>query len=129
MEILSIAETKTSPGVEFNLISGVLSIKGISIPEYPKDFFEPLLAAIDRYRERIQYTTEINIALYYFNSGTARYLLHILRTFKNITNSDGKLTINWYYDDGDADQLETARDIEAVADVSFNFIAVDTSKN
>ncbi|MCC6371514.1 MAG: DUF1987 domain-containing protein [Bacteroidia bacterium] len=129
MEILSIPETKTTPKIEFNLISGVLEIKGISIPEYPKDFFDPLLKAIERYSDRVPYTTVIHISLFYFNSGTTRYLLHILRTFKAITQAENSLIVKWHYDQGDEDQLDTAKDLETVVEIPFEFVPVESTRN
>lgn len=124
MEIFTVSETRTTPKIHFDLSWGILDIKGVSIPEYPREYYQPLLDAITKYGEHPKEITTINFSLIYFNSSSTRSLLTILNAFRNLGLSKDKLRINWYYDVADEDQLETVRDLEALANMEFNYIGV-----
>jgi hypothetical protein len=64
---------------------------------------------------------KFDIELEYFNSGSTRYILEMLKLLMRY-KPDGKLTINWYFEDGDDDLLERGQFYESILDLKFNFI-------
>ncbi|MCC6371513.1 MAG: DUF1987 domain-containing protein [Bacteroidia bacterium] len=125
MDVLSIAEAKSTPAIRFDLNAGQLDIKGRSIPENAPEFYQPLMKAIDEYGTNPQSETIVNFALVYFNTSSSKCLLRILTALSNINTKGTKVKINWYYDGSDDDQLETANDLESTSDLHFNYICVD----
>lgn len=123
-EIFTISETKTTPEIRFDFSWGILEIKGVSIPEYPAEYYRPLMDAISRYAKKTKETTTVNFSLKYFNSSSARSLLNIISAFKSIVHSSSKIIVNWYYDMADEDQLETVKDLEDLSGIKFNYIGV-----
>lgn len=122
MEVYTIAETKNTPAIHFNFSTGHLEISGVSVHEFPLEFYEPLLQSIERYSLKPAGLTQVDVALKYFNSSSARVFLNILK--KLVWNLKGKseLHINWFYDKDDDDILETVEDIEMLTGIKFSYI-------
>jgi hypothetical protein len=100
---------------------GTISLEGRSILEDTFSFYEPILKWIADYTKLPQDTT-INISLDYFNSTSARILLILFQTVKEIKKAGNKLTINWYYDVNDENIKESGMDFASLVKEEFNFI-------
>ena len=61
METLTIAGTPKTPTVEMNVDSGVVEIKGRSIPENSIDFYRPIVEWLDKYADTPASETKVNI--------------------------------------------------------------------
>ncbi len=125
MESLYIEGTKKTPEVHFNS-NGQLKIKGRSIPEDPSKFYDILSNWIKDYCTHPLQTTLVNIELEYFNSGTSKALLHILRLLVSLKNSGSSLKIVWYYETGDDDIYERGEYYSNILDTQFEFVEVKT---
>ncbi len=121
MESLFIEGTKKTPEVSFNA-NGILKIKGRSIPEDPSKFYDVLYLWIFEYCTHPQPTTIVDVELEYFNSGTSKALLHILRIIVDLRNKENNITINWYYEAGDEDIYERGEYYSSILDFKFTFI-------
>lgn len=121
MENLTIKGTYRTPEVEF-FNSGKLLIKGRSIPEDAGLFYNHLYSWIFRYCMSPCNETEVNLALEYMNSGSAKSVLQILRELVSISENGCELVINWYYESGDEDMLEKGEYFESILKHKFNFI-------
>jgi hypothetical protein len=120
MEPIYIDGTNRTPFVSMDP-SGTFRIRGRSIHENPSKFFEPIIKWVDLYLRTPRPTTVFDIELEYFNSGSSRYILDILRALmKNKANN--KLIVNWYYENGDEDLLERGQYYESILNAKFNFI-------
>lgn len=123
MKELRIAPTKNSP--EINLSpDGMLKIMGRSIQENVGEFFESVDAWIKEYIEVPAEVTCVDMNLEYFNSASAKVLIHLLELIKHVTLKNKKFIFNWYYEDGDEDILERGEYFSSVLDVPFNFIKI-----
>lgn len=105
MENLLISSTKRTPEVEFST-EGRLKISGRSIPEDPSKFYDQLFEWTFFYCQEAKDATTLDISLEYFNSGSSKALLHILRALADLTKKGKQLSINWYYEEGDDNVLE-----------------------
>jgi len=107
MKDLIIEGTNDTPRVEF-LNCGNLLFEGKSCPVAVTRFFNPLFAWIGELRaEKVNF----NINLEYINSASVKKILDFLRELD--TNKHIKeLIINWYYEEGDDDTLETGQIFE-----------------
>ncbi len=124
MENLLIESTKKTPEVSFNA-DGKIRISGRSIPEDATKFYDDLYEWIYYFCQEPPESTTVDIELEYFNSGSSKALLHILRALKEVVNKGNKLTINWYYEIGDDDIMERGEYYESILEIKFNFIETD----
>jgi len=121
MEELRISPTKNTPEV-FLSPAGIIRIKGRSIHENVTDFFESIEDWISEYITVPADITSVDLNLEYFNSASAKVIIHILQKITYVTLKHKKFIFNWYYEDGDDDILERGEYFASVLDVRFNFI-------
>ena len=118
MENLVIAETDSTPTVNFS-INGKLSLKGRSLPENVKEFYTPLeewVAKLD-----VKSVTFV-ISLDYINSASSKKILDVLKSLDENNNVED-IIVNWHYDEGDDDSLESGQIFEELLSRSeFKYI-------
>ena len=120
MEPIYIEGTIRTPFVSLDP-SGKFKISGRSIHENPSKFFDPIVEWVEAYVPDPPETTVFDIELEYFNSGSSRYILDLLRLLLDNKKSNN-LVINWYFEDGDDDLLERGQYYESILNMKFNFI-------
>jgi hypothetical protein len=125
MENINIEGTPKTPTVEFNSETGVLLIKGRSIPENSIDFYKPLFDWIDAYTTQAKDNSELHMQLEYFNTSSSKCILDIFKKLENIKNSGKNVTVKWHYEEDDEDMLEAGEDYDAIIDIDFKMIKVD----
>ncbi len=124
MDNLLIESTKKTPEVFFST-DGRIKISGRSIPEDATKFYDDLYEWVYYYCLEPSETTTVDIELEYFNSGSSKALLHILRALVDVSKHGHKLTINWYYEVGDDDIMERGEYYESILETKFNFIETE----
>ncbi len=124
MEKYSIDGTPKTPTISFDLGSGVLEIKGRSIPENSIEFYKPLVDALDKYAGSPKPTTSVNIQLEYFNTSSSKCILDVFKKLESINKSGSSVTINWHYEEDDEDMLEAGEDYQAIINVPFKMVQV-----
>jgi len=124
MDNLLIESTKKTPEVSFN-VDGRIKISGRSIPEDATKFYDDLYEWIFYYCQNPSESTTIDIELEYFNSGSSKAILHILRALVDVAKKGHKITINWYYEEGDDDIMERGEYYESILETKFNFIETE----
>jgi hypothetical protein len=113
--------TKKTPEVYLGP-EGVIKIWGRSISEDARGFFEPVHAWIEEYLKSPAEVTAVEITLEYFNSASAKQIIFILQKLLLLTLQHKKLTVNWFYEEGDDDILEKGEYFSSVLNMKFNFI-------
>jgi hypothetical protein len=117
MDALIIEKTDSSPFVECK--EGSVLLEGIALPEDTKQFFTPVLNWISNYKEE---KIEIDVKLYYFNTAVSKMLYEIFVQIEDVEEVKD-ITINWHYEEGDEDILESGETYESMLERSkFNFI-------
>lgn len=118
MEILSIDATDKTPAIRFDPGPAVLEIRGCSIHENAARFFDQLFAWIDAYAQAPARTTEVRVALEYFNSSSAKYLLDIFKRLDDLHASGrSKVGLEWSHDPDDLDMQEAGNDYKALLEL------------
>ncbi|MBN1180923.1 MAG: DUF1987 domain-containing protein [Bacteroidales bacterium] len=107
MKNLLIEATKKTPEVIFNT-DGQMSLKGRSLPENADQFFSPLISWVESLDVK---NVKLDISLDYFNSSSSRKLMDMFK-YLDANHSIDSIQINWYYEEGDEDSLETAQIFE-----------------
>ena len=121
MEELRILPTKNSPEVIMTP-EGIIRIRGRSIHEDVIDFFAPVEAWINEYIKTPADLTCVDINLEYFNSASAKAIIHLLQLVTYVQLKHKKFIFNWFYEEGDEDILERGEYFASVLSVPFNFI-------
>jgi hypothetical protein len=123
MDNLVLEATRKTPEITF-LTSGYLKMKGRSIPEDPSKFYDAVYFWVFEYCSNPQAVTIVDVELEYFNSGTSKSLLHILRELVELQNRDHNVVFNWYFETGDDDIFERGEYYSSILDTKFNFIEI-----
>lgn len=101
MDDLYIDNTPSTPEIKFEK-SGNLSIRGKSLPEDPKRFYNPLFKWVEELNTD---NVDIQVQLEYVNTSSSKRIIELLKKIDN--NSKIKhVKMNWYYEIDDPDMLE-----------------------
>lgn len=125
MDPLIIEESVKTPSITFNPNTGVLELKGKSIPENSLEFYKPVFEWLDAYSKSPAPTTEVHIRLDYFNTSSSKCLLDIFRRLEP-ANSGGttSVKVHWFYESDDEDMMEAGDDYQALVKLPFTLIKV-----
>jgi len=124
MNPFSIGKTHNTPAVSFDPEQKVFELSGKSIPEDPQAFYNSVLDWVDQYTANPLDKLTVNIRLDYFNTSSSKILFTIFKKFESMPKSADKIEINWFYEEGDYDLLESGEDYEALLKIPFNVIEV-----
>jgi hypothetical protein len=103
MDKITIDATSHTPSVDFDQ-NGILKIEGRSFPENASEFYDPLIEFAD--------TLDIpnvclNVNLEYINTASSKKFLTLLKTLDD-NEKISSVHLNWFYEEGDDDSVETA---------------------
>lgn len=120
MSNLIIDSNNKTPSVEFGFTTGMLEIRGKSIPENSADFYQPLFDWLDNYSLSPAPETELKVCLEYFNTSSSKCLLDIFRRLEKI-NLSGKSVVKvlWYFEADDEDMMEAGEDYKSLVKIPF----------
>lgn len=122
MEILNIEGTPKTPTVSLNNTTGVLDIKGRSIPENSVEFYRPIVEWLDEYAKAPIANTEFNVRLEYFNTASSKCILDVFKKLEQVKKNNSNVVVNWHYEADDEDMLEAGQDYESIIKVTFKMI-------
>ncbi|MCP5373397.1 MAG: DUF1987 domain-containing protein [Hyphomicrobiales bacterium] len=102
MENLKIEATDRSPEIDFDFASHQFLVKGESYPEDVTAFYGPVIEKLEAYFEEAPGdAVEFTFELIYFNSSSAKILMHLFDTLDEAAENGTTVTINWVYDEED----------------------------
>ncbi len=125
MDSIKIEGTKKTPEVLFDADKGLVEIAGRSIPENSIEFYDPLVAWLDKYSEAPKEKTEVNIRLEYFNTSSSKCILDLFKKLEAIYKNDKKVIINWHYEEDDEDMLEAGEDYQSILKIPFKMVEME----
>ncbi len=124
MENLQIQATKSSPEINFDTTTNILSIIGESYPENTTQFYEPVFKWLNEFIDNLQ-TQEVvvNIELIYFNSSSSKALMDLFDTLEEAGEDDKNIIVNWIYDEDNEASLEYGEEFaEDIESLTFNLV-------
>ena len=132
MKALQFPATDYSPEINFDPDNHTLTIAGYSRPENVRTFYYPVLEWLESYHQEVLNKTDksvftekpinLTMKMNYFNSSSAKFLLDVIVEVHKYHLEGYNVKINWYYDEGDDDMLETGEDLSDMIDFPFSFI-------
>jgi SiaC family regulatory phosphoprotein len=121
MEILTIGEEEDSPEMRYSLEIGKFELSGNWVLEDTKtlspfhDVFQQYLAIPDR-------PVELDFRLNYFDTTSSKFFYQLFKSLEDYQGDHFSLvTINWYYEAGDQDMLETGQEFQELVQLNFSF--------
>lgn len=124
MEPLQLEGTAKTPYVHFDPGSGLLELKGRSIPENSIDFYKPLIDWIDQYGRAPQQKTALHVQLEYFNTSSSKCILDVFKKLEAIRAAGNEVTVLWHYEEDDEDMLEAGEDYAGIIKLPFRMILI-----
>jgi hypothetical protein len=124
-DVVEIQATIDSPGIVLNRQKGLIKFTGRSLPENPKEFYNPIMSWLSKYVEKPCDKTHVVLNMDYFNTASSKILLDVLETAKSIQKAGNSISIDWHYLEDDEDMLEVGQDFADIIETPFNFIPYD----
>jgi hypothetical protein len=124
MELINIEGTPKTPTVIMNPETGLVEIKGRSIPENSIEFYKPVVDWLEEYAKAPQSKTIVNVQLEYFNTSSSKCILDVFKKLEVLKKDQNDVVINWYYEEDDEDMLEAGEDYESIIKVPFKMIQI-----
>jgi hypothetical protein len=121
MDVLHIKATAHTPYVNLDQSSGVMEIKGRSIPDDPEAFWGDILNWFDEYMAQPQKSTLVKIDLEYFNITSSKRILFLLYKLNELVDNGLSAKVEWYYRKSDEDMYEVGQDYAFMVRVPFEF--------
>jgi len=124
MVIFKKENTESTPAVDFDYSSKVLSIKGVCSPENPIAFFEEIFTHINEFKQQnsellVEFTFD------YFNTGSSKCILNLLFKIKSKTGKDFNCKINWFVLGDDEEMRESGELFEELSGLKFNYLTAN----
>jgi len=124
MENYSIEATASTPSINFDMVSGVLEIKGRSIPENSIEFYLPLFSVLDKFISNPTSSINVTIHLEYYNSSSSACIFNVLKKLESIHKEGCPVNVNWLYEEEDEDTLNAGKNYQTIVSLPFKMIQV-----
>ncbi len=122
MEPLKLEKGADTPAITLDSLSRTFEMTGRSYPEDTKEFYEPVLAWMDRYVMTPNPETVFNFRLQYFNSSSYKPIYDMLKKLEVIAGNGKKVKVMWHYKKGDRDMFESGEEFaEMCPKLEFSF--------
>jgi hypothetical protein len=121
METLLINDSPQTPFIHFDNGSGVMQIKGRSIPDQPDEFWGPILSWFDSYVSSPAKNTTVMIDLEYFNISSSKRIFFLLYKLNELAENGFNVKVEWLYRESDDDMYEVGQDYAYMVKVPFEF--------
>ncbi len=121
MNNLVIAETKTTPSVNFDAQTGVLSITGESYPDSALQFYQQLIDWLNEYIETSTQPITLNLKFSYFNTSTSKCILDMLSLLESAHAKGRGVEVVWHYRKDDEDMQESGEEFAQDINLPFSF--------
>lgn len=99
------SDTYFIPTVSFNGTTGDCLIEGESYLEESFEFYDKLSKWFDDFFAEGHPAVKLEVKLTYFNTSSSRAILDLLKRLKKHENEGKKITVLWYYNEPDDDEI------------------------
>ncbi len=123
MTNLTIAETKTTPSINFDAQSGVLNITGESYPDSALQFYQQVLDWLNQYLAESASPIVMNFKLSYFNTSTSKCILDMLSLLESAYTKGRKVEVFWHYREDDEDMQESGEEFAQDINLPFSLVS------
>jgi hypothetical protein len=126
METLIVKQTEFTPFISLDPEKCEFKISGVSRPEDVGNFYSVSLDWLRRFESMNSASTNskpihMEFFLSYFNSSSAKMFLQLLEVLKRMSDKGSKVSIDWFYEEGDEQVKEDGEELSYALDLPFNF--------
>lgn len=102
-----------------------VEIKGHSRMTDPEEFYEKLRDKLENLFFSFNKTMVINIQFEYINTGSSKWLYHVLTHLQNLYMKGGLIEINWYFESDDEVIQEAGEVLQSLVALPINLVTID----
>lgn len=102
-----------------------IEIEGYSRMANPVEFYEELLSKLESYFISFNKTLIIDFKFEYINTASGKWLFEVLTSLQNLTQAEGLIEINWFYEEDDETILETGEIFKSALNLPFHLKEFD----
>jgi hypothetical protein len=124
LERLHQSATPSTPAVDFDPVSGVLSLTGESYPENAFEYFRPLLTWVARFVDEGNTPIVAEIALSYLNTSSIKSVMDLLDLLESAHRRGRQATVRWSYTDDNERALEMIEEFKEEVTLPFFIVPV-----
>lgn len=117
MDPLYISSTQETPDVVLDANLGQFEIKGRSISDNPRDFYQEVLKWLNEYATSPKAETYFTFKFEYLNTESAKSILDILTVLESISGAK----VSWHFNEDDEDMEEIGEELAELVSVPFEF--------
>lgn len=125
MEPLIIPGTQETPEIKFDNISGKFSIVGRSYPSDTAEFYQGVNTWLNQYVLNPNKSIVMEINIEYFHSVSVKFLTNIVKKLIKLNSPEVNVTIIWFYEDDDDDNIDLGKSIERDTQTKFTYIVLE----
>lgn len=125
MQELHIQGAYDTPEVTFDVVKGLLEIKGRSMPENAVHFYKPILNWVEEAVKLPCEEIKVNFILKYFNTSSSKMILELLRALERLSQKGKKIVVFWHYLNIDEEMKEDGEYFDELIDLPFNYIEME----
>jgi len=120
MATLKREATDDLPSVFFDDYKGVFEISKRSLPENAILFYEPLINYVLDYLKAPKEVTTVIFHFDYISTSSTKQIMKIILLFDELAKTK-TVNLQWNYDMGDGDMLQTGNRLEKLTSLKFNY--------
>ena len=122
MNNIDIKQTEFTPSVLFDTNSGVVEIKGNSLPENTFEFYAELMDSLKKYFENPKDATLIKMEINYFNSSSSKLFFDLFDLLDECKDKSS-ISVQWHYDVENESMEEAGEDFkDDFEDLDFQLV-------
>jgi len=97
-----------------------IEITGKSRMTDPGLFYNELLQTLENNFQKFKHTLIIEFRYEYINTGSSKWLYHVLSHMQNLVANEGMIEIYWYYDEDDEIIFEAGEVLQSILKIPFH---------
>lgn len=118
-KLIKINRSDVYPDIILDKENGVFEIRGISLPQDAREFYQPVLDFLSEYAQKPNKVTIFVFNMKYFNVSSAKMLMFVMYKLKEIYEKGNTVLVTWCFDDEDI--KEAGQDFEQMIKIPFQF--------
>ena len=111
MDIIEIQESEFTPYVYFDPNSGLVKLKGNSLPENTFEFYSELMDSLKKYFQNPKDKTLVMMEINYFNSSSSKLFFDLFDMLEEF-NEKSSIEVQWIYDSENESMEEAGEDFK-----------------
>lgn len=122
MSDLFISGTTKTPEISFKQ-AGLIEMKGSSLIENTKEFFDPIILWLEEYIKHPGDKTVVNFDFEYYNTSSQMWIFRVVEVLTDLVKLNKNIEFNWYHREEEV--LEAGMDLANLLNVEMNYINME----